>query len=219
VDIAVRIEPVVEGRTPPVVDYRWDADTTILCATVRADDPAPTAAAAATAPGAPVRAVAEGMPGLEPGMSGSVEIEGRDGTWLVLDVAQGSVRGVEVAVWPDVRHRSSLRPPADAVPARVVLPGRRAAATVSVFASSAGTRRAAAAAAAAMSADAVDSLEVNTAVAAESDEAERTIHFILGPSRPVKHLRVARDLVFDVDERSRLAGLWLLDVPPCPTDL
>ena len=217
-DIAVRIEPVVEGRTPPVVDYRWDADTTILCATVRADDPAPTAAAAATAPGAPVRAVAEGVPTLEPGMSGSVEIEGRDGSWLVLDVAAGSVRGIEIAVWPDVRHRSSLRPPADATPARVVLSGRRAAA-VSVFASSAGGGRGGGRGGVrAMPADAVDSLEVNTAVAAESDDAERTIHFILGPTRPVTHFRVARDLVFDVDERSRLAGLWLLDVPPCPTN-
>ena len=214
-DIAVRIEPVAGDRTAPVVDYRWDADTTILCATVRADGPA--ASSSAGAPGSPVRAVAESGPGFEPGMSGSVEIEGRDGSWLVLDVAAGSVRSVEVAVWPDVRHRSSLRPPADAELARVVLPGRRAAAAAAAavttgFGSSATTRDRA------TPADAVDSLEINTAVAAESDEAERTIHFLLGPSRPAKRVRVARDLVFDVDDRSRLAGLWLLNVPPCPSD-
>lgn len=213
-DIAVRIEPVAGDRTAPVVDYRWDADTTILCATVRADDPATSSSAGA--PDSPVRAVAESGPAFEPGMSGSVEIEGRDGSWLVLDVTAGSVRSVEVAVWPDVRHRSALRPPADAELARVVLPGRRAAAAAAAaattgFGSSATRDRA-------TPADAVDSLEINTAVAAESDEAERTIHFLLGPSRPAKRVRVARDLVFDVDDRSRLAGLWLLNVPPCPSD-
>jgi hypothetical protein len=213
VDIAVRIEPVAGDRTAPVVDYRWDADTTILCATVRADGPA--ASSSAGASGSPARAVAESGPGFEPGMSGSVEIEGRDGSWLVLDVAAGSVRSVEVAVWPDVRHRSSLRPPADAELARVVLPGRRAATAAAAATTGFGsptTRDRATAA------DAVDSLEINTAVAAESDEAERTIHFLLGPSRPAKRVRVARDLVFDVDDRSRLAGLWLLNVPPCPSD-
>ena len=200
-DIAVRIEAVTDDRAAPAVDYRWDADTTILCATVRADAP---------------RAVGEGAPGLEPVMTGSIEVEGRDGSWLVLDVAAGNVRGVEVAVWPDVRHRASLRPPADAERARVVVPGRRAAAaTAAGFGSeSSGRGRPSMTS----PADAVDSLEVNTAVAAESDEAEQTIHFILGPTRPAKRVRVARDLVLDVDERRRLAGLWLLNVPPCPSD-
>ncbi|HET7459413.1 MAG TPA: hypothetical protein VFJ74_17305, partial [Gemmatimonadaceae bacterium] len=219
VDIVVHLEPAVDGpeqAAPPAVDYRWDADTTILCATVR--PPASAGAVAAAAASSPPRAVAEGVGAgavatAVRGMSGSVEIEGRDGSWLVVDVAAGAVRSVEVAVWPDVRHRSSLRAPADVEQARVILPGRRAAAApVSAgagYASPAGGGS---------TGDGVDALEVNTAIVAESDEAERTIHFILGASRPSRHVRVARDLLFDVDERSRLAGLWLLNVPPCPSD-
>ena len=33
-------------------------------------------------------------------MSGSVELEGSDGSWLILDVASGCIDGVEVAVVP-----------------------------------------------------------------------------------------------------------------------
>ena len=72
----------------PAVDYRWDVDTDIL-----------TAAMPATIEGG--------------GMTGSVEIEGADGSWLILDVKQGAIASVEVAVWPDVKVVSALTPPAD----------------------------------------------------------------------------------------------------------
>jgi hypothetical protein len=169
VQIEVRVEPT---DTPlPAVDYRWDADTDILTATLQAG---------------PAGAAGEGM-------SGSVEVEGRDGSWLVFDVHRGRISSVEVAVWPDVRKVSQLAPPADAVSARVMIPARR-------------------------SQPGLSAVEVDTRVFADADRSERTIHFRFGAGRGVRAVRVARDLVLDIDDRERIAGVWLLNVPPFPTD-
>jgi hypothetical protein len=164
VNIAVELEP--SSGNPPDVDYRWDPDTDILTANLRP------------------RAVGEGV-------SGSVEVEGKDGSWLILDIASGRINGVEVAVWPDVRKRSALQPPAAVEDARVLFPTRRARAGVAA-------------------------LEVNTHLMAEADHAERVIHFRLGALRETKTVRLGRDLLLDVDAESRLAGVWLLNVPPFP---
>ena len=123
------------------------------------------------------------------GTSGSVEIEGTDGSWLILDLNGGSVHGVEVAVWPEVRKRASLSPPGEITDGRVMLGGEG---------------------------NGIASIEMNTALAAEADESERTIHFRLGPSRQTKTVRIARDILIDVDGRDRIAGVWLLGVPPFP---
>lgn len=165
-DIEVRVEPT--DQPLGVVEYRWDADTDILTALV------------------PATAVGEGM-------SGAVEVEGSDGSWLIFDVSGGRVSSVEVAVWPDVRKIAGFTPPADAEPSRVSILARR-------------------------SQPAVVSLEVDTLLSVQSDPAERTLHFRIGTVRAVRHLQVAKDLVFDVDERHRLAGVWLLNVPPFPAD-
>ena len=63
---------------------------------------------------------------------------------------------------------------------------------------------------------AVAAMEVDTPLAAESDDDERIIHFRLGPGRQVRTVRIARDMLLDIDTRDRLAGVWLLDVPPFP---
>jgi hypothetical protein len=162
VSIAVRVEPV--DGTPSDVEYRWDTDTDILTANLR------------------TQVVSEGT-------SGSVEIEGTDGSWLILDLSGGSVHGVEVAVWPEVRKRASLSPPGEITDGRVMLGGEG---------------------------NGIASIEMNTALAAEADESERTIHFRLGPSRQTKTVRIARDILIDVDGRDRIAGVWLLGVPPFP---
>ncbi|MEO8563697.1 MAG: hypothetical protein ABI601_16585 [bacterium] len=160
--VSVQLQPA--DSAPPVVDYRWDVDTDILTARLRA-------------------------PRGDTGMSGSVELEGADGSWLILDVAGGSIDGVEVAVWPDVHKRRTLAPP-EAEDARVVVPSSKA--------------------------GAVASLEVETRLLAESDDAERVIHFRVGAQREVKTVRVGNDLLLDVDPQSRIAGVWLLNVPPFP---
>jgi hypothetical protein len=162
VSIAVRVEPV-DGM-PSDVEYRWDTDTDILTANLR------------------TQVVSEGT-------SGSVEIEGTDGSWLILDLNGGSVHGVEVAVWPEVRKRASLSPPGEITDGRVMFGGEG---------------------------NGIASIEMNTALAAEADESERTIHFRLGPSRQTKTVRIARDILIDVDGRDRIAGVWLLGVPPFP---
>ena len=49
-----------------------------------------------------------------------------------------------------------------------------------------------------------------------ADATERNFHFRLGKPRDSRTVRVARNLLVDVDEKCRIAGLWLLNVPPCP---
>lgn len=164
-NVAVQLEPHADA--PPSVEYRWDADTDILIARLDGD-------------------------GADGGMSGSVELEGNDGSWLILDVASGRIRGVEVAVWPAVHKRATLAPPSPVEDARVVIPSRA-------------------------SQPGIASLEVDTSLTAESNDGETTIHFWLGARRGVRTVRIARDLLLDVDPQSRIAGLWMLNVPPFPS--
>lgn len=162
-NIPVRIEPGSGALAP--VDYRWDEDTDILTAHV------------------------EGANGKR---TLSVDVEGRDGSWLILDVSDERIRGLEVAVWPTVHKRSDLKPPAEIESVQVKV-GRSEVV------------------------NGVSAVEVDTPVDAESDHAERTIHFRLGPGRQVRTVRIARDMLLDIDTRDRLAGVWLLDVPPFPS--
>lgn len=163
--IPIQVEPAAE--TAPAVEYRWDPDTEILSAHLRQE--------------------ATGQ-----GMSGSVELEGADGSWLILDVASGQINGIEVAVWPDVRTRNALRPPGTVEDGRIRVASRRAGAGVT-------------------------SLEVETPLTAETDESERVFHFTLGRPKQTRTVRCARDLLVDVDASNNLAGLWLLNVPPFPS--
>jgi hypothetical protein len=165
VNIAVQLEPA--AGSPPAVEYRWDTDTDILSARLES-------------------AVGGN------GMSGSVELEGTDGSWLILDVAHGRINGLEVAVWPNVQRRPTLEPPTAVEDARVLVPHRS---------SIAGPL----------------SLEVTTPLAAEADTAERVIHFRVGAKRDVRTVRLGRDLLLDLDPQSRIAGVWLLNVPPFPS--
>ena len=162
--IPIQVEP--NAGAASAVDYRWDPDTEILSAQLN-----PRAAGT--------------------GMSGSVELEGADGSWLILDVSDGRINGVEVAVWPEVHLRSGLAVPGQVEEAQVAVPARK-------------------------SQTGVASLEVETLVHAESDADERLFHFRLGKFRGTRTVRFARDLMLDVDASNNLAGLWLLNVPPFP---
>lgn len=163
--IPIELEPLRDAS--PAVEYRWDPDTEILSAQLnprQGDDSA----------------------------SASVEVEGADGSWLILDVASGRINGVEVAVWPDVHKRNSLQPPAKIEEAHVRLPSRKVKKKVSA-------------------------IEVETPLRAEADESERVFHFTLGSPRATRTIRFARDLLLDLDSTSHLVGLWLLNVPPFPS--
>ena len=162
--IDVRVTPTTTVLSP--VEYRWDADTDILTATLMAL-------------------------GAGDGVSGSIDMEGDDGSWVIFDVQAGDIAGVEVAVWPDVRKVRSLAPPPDAIPGRVIIPVRDP---------QAGTA----------------ALELDTRLAADADTDERNFHFRFGVARPARAVRFAQDLVLDLDARDGIAGVWLLNVPPFP---
>lgn len=165
-NITVQVEPA--GGTPPDVEYRWDADTAILTANLKDATRAE-------------------------GLSGSVELAGNDGSWVILDVKGGNIHGVEVAVWPDVKKRSGLRPPPDVQSVRLTLPPRRSQAGVAL-------------------------LQMDTSLDAEADTIESIIHFRLGGARTSRTLRIASDILVDVDDHDTIKGIWLLNVPPFPDD-
>lgn len=162
--IAVQLEPA--SGSPAEVAYKWDPDTEILSAQLSP--------------------VATGQ-----GMSGSVGLEGSDGSWLILDVNAGRINGVEIAVWPDVRKLPALTLPPNVEDAHVVIPARRSQPNIA-------------------------SMEMATRLVAEADPAQRNFHFRLGKPKLTRTIRLARDLLLDVDDKSQISGLWLLNVPPGP---
>lgn len=149
----------------PKVKFRWDKDTEILSASI-------------------------GKGAATSGLTGGVELEGQDGSWLLLDVEEGNLRSIEVAVWPEVRTNASLAPPADceevtiAIPARASQPG-------------------------------IAALEVSATVRAETNPAESVIRFVLEPRR-TRTVRVADGVLLDLTEHGAVAGVWLCGVPPFP---
>ncbi len=161
--IPLELQPI--SGTPPAVLYRWDTETDIFTATLSSAD----------AGGGPSRAV---------------ELEGTDGTWLVLELRGGRLTGVEIALWPDVHRNPVLSAPPPTSCAEVVVPASSGAAAASI--------------------------EVEVPIRAEADDSERLVHFRIGERREVHAVRVATDLLLDVDQQGCLAGLWFLNVPPFP---
>jgi hypothetical protein len=156
-----------KGR-PPHIAWRWDAETDILTGAVK-------------------RTVKKGAPGL----TGSVDLEGADGSFILLDVASGLIRGVEVVVWPDVRTVPVLTPPAEPQPGDVELPTRR-------------------------SQPSVAAVEVDTILAIDTNADESVFHVRLSAVRPATAVLVADGLIAEIDEHDELAGLWLTGVPAFP---
>lgn len=162
VKIPIKVEPA--NGAAANVEYRWDPDTEILSAQLKQTQSGP-------------------------GMSGSVEVEGADGSWLIFEVSSGRIQGVEVAVWPDVQMRATLQPPASVEDGQIVVPSRK-------------------------SQPGIASLEVETPLIAEADQSESVFHFMLGRQSRTRTIRFAKDLLLDVDSSNNLAGLWMLNVPP-----
>ena len=160
-----KIEPL-DGKLPKM-SYRWDPETDILSA------------------------VCKGV-SKTTGMNGTVDLEGSDGSFVLLDVAGGTLRGLDVVTWPDdIRTVDALASPAASEEGRVLFPSRR-------------------------SQPAVAAVEVETVLTVEKNATESVFHIRVGRTRPVTVVRVADSLLVEVDKQSRLAGLWLLDVPPFP---
>lgn len=160
-----RIEPL-NGRLPKVT-YRWDPETDILTVACKG--------------------VVKGN-----GLNGTVDLEGNDGSFVVLDVAGGYLRGLDVVTWPDdIRTVESLATPEPGRDGRVLFPRRQ-------------------------SQPGVAAVEVETGLTVEKNAAESVFHIRVGAKRPSTIVRVADHLFVEVDKHGRLSGLWLLEVPPFP---
>ncbi len=160
-----RIAPL-DGKLPRV-SYRWDPETDILSVACKGVSKAT-------------------------GMNGTVDLEGADGSFVVLDVVGGALRGLDVVTWPDdIRTVEVLAVPEAPTDGRVLFPTRR-------------------------SQPGVAAVEVDTPLTVEKNQAESVFHIGVGRQRRATTVRVADHLLVDVDKQSRLAGLWLLEVPPFP---
>jgi len=160
-----RIEPL-DGKLPKV-SYHWDPETDILSVACKGG-------------------------GKASGLNGTVDLEGRDGSFVVIDVAGGCLRGVDVVTWPeDIRTVELLPIPEPSKEGSVTFPSRK-------------------------SQPGVAAVEVDTALTVEKNHQESVFHLRVGRTRPATVVRVADRLLVEVDKQSRLVGLWFLDVPPFP---
>lgn len=157
----------LDGKLPKVT-YRWDAETDILTVSCK------------------------GTPKSAKGLSGTVDLEGADGSFVVLDVAEGSLRGLDVVTWPDdIKTVKALTPPADSKEGTVIFPARS-------------------------SQPGVAAVEVDTPLTMEKNDAESILHLKVGRTRTATPVRIGDHLLVEIDKQNRLAGVWLLDVPPFP---
>jgi hypothetical protein len=119
----------------------------------------------------------------------AVTIEGPTGAWVTLELRGGRFCGLEVAVWPPVELRAALFPPRAAAGGHACCPEAAAAAP---------------------------EVLVEAELRAERDRGGGTVRLGVGAARPARPVRVARDILVDVDDAGALAGVWLLNVPPLP---
>ena len=123
------------------------------------------------------------------GLTGTVELADNEGSIAVVDVSGGVVRGLDIVIWPPVITVPDLKPPARAREGRVVLPSRA-------------------------SQPGVASLELDTTLSVSVNADESVFHLRIGGRRQAEPIRVADHLMIELDQRRRLAGFWLENVPP-----
>jgi hypothetical protein len=123
------------------------------------------------------------------GLTGTVELTDDEGSIAVVDVAGGAIRGLDIVVWPEVTELDELAAPLPVRDGQVLLPPRH-------------------------SQPGIASVEVDTTLQVSANTAHDTLHLRIGTKRQVEVVRVADRLLVEVDLRHRLAGFWLLGVPP-----
>src|SRR5439155_1626471 len=119
----------------------------------------------------------------------------RENRWTqggTLRAARCVRRGLDGVTWPhDVRTVASLGPPKPSKEGQVTFPGRR-------------------------SQPGIAAVELDTALTVDKNQTESVFHIRVGRQRPATVVRVADHMLVEIDKQSRLAGLWLLEVPPFP---
>jgi len=163
--ISVQLEAAMSA--PSAVRYSWNTRTDVLSAQVASEAPT----------------------GLTIESCASVDLEGRDGSWFILELVDGRIVGLEVAAWPKVHRLAEVTAPSDVGDARVLVP--------KLWARTASRP-----------------LVIRGRVMAEADPSEQNFHFRLGNSLADRTVRIAENLLLDVDKESHITGLWLLNVPP-----
>jgi hypothetical protein len=160
------IEPLT-GELPTIA-FKWDAETEILSGT-----------AADVEPGR--------------GLTGSIELEGKEGSVVTLDFQAGILRGLEVVVWPPVTVVDDLSPPEANRRGRLTAPARASQPGIGV-------------------------VEVDVSLAAERRPDDSAVRLRVVPARVAETVQVADHLLVELDENGELAGFWLLDVPRFPQE-
>lgn len=122
------------------------------------------------------------------GFTGAWELESPSGAVIVLETVGGTLCGIEVVVWPDV-ERGTLVVPHDAPVARLAI--------------------------AAPNGEQAGVIELEAPIAAAANAAETIVHLRVGGAR-ARSVRIAENVVADLDADGRLAGFWLHDLPLFP---
>ena len=59
-------------------------------------------------------------------------------------------------------------------------------------------------------------MELDTSLTVDKNQAESVFHICVGRKRTATVVRVADHMLVEIDKQHRIAGLWLLEVPPFP---
>lgn len=124
------------------------------------------------------------------GVSASVELADPDGAIVVLDIHSGRLTGLDIVIWPAVELRTALTPPVPSSDAEILWPARPAPAASTA------------------------ALELETGLSATINGTGTVLHLALSGTRAAETVRIGDRLLVDIDPRQRLAGFWLLDLPP-----
>ncbi len=127
------------------------------------------------------------------GLTGTVELTDEEGSIAVLDVGGGVIRGLDVVVWPEVSTIPGLSAPPPVRDGRVIIPSRP-------------------------SQPGIASLEVDTTLSVSTNPGETVFHIRIGTKRDVEVIRIADTMMIELDQKRRIAGFWLVGVPPFPAE-
>lgn len=124
--------------------------------------------------------------------SRTIELGDLGGAFVTLGLDAEVLIGLEVVVWPKSEVSSKLTPPQTGRQGRLELQLDEAARKAGV-------------------------VDLTVELSCEKNDDESTIHLGVGEPREVDCVILAENLFAEVDAEGRLAGFWLLAVPPFPS--